>query len=215
MLDNQENKITRKRVLSILGTVLTVLICILSAVVLINIIVCKVKNKPISFFGTSFAIVQTWSMEPEIMTGDLIVFHSCDYDDVKVGDVIVFVADENFPKIVGKTVVHKVIAIEEEGIRTFGVNNSKPDGGFREKNELLGICTYNSATWGKIFVFLGKYGIFFILAIIAIPFIIRQAIKITKLSKDKNVENDTPYTTCGGDDTPPTTSGQDETPPNT
>lgn len=190
---------------SIIGTVLTVLVCALSAVILINIIICKVKNKPISFFGTSFAIVQTWSMEPEIMTGDLIVFHSYDYDDVKVGDVIVFVADENFPQIVGKTVVHKVIAIEEEGIRTWGVNNSKPDGGFRERSELLGICTYNSATWGKIFVFFGKYGIFFILAIIAIPFIIKQAIKITKLSKNKSGEGDPPQTTSGSDEPPPTT----------
>ncbi len=86
-----------KKVLSVICTVLTGLIIVLTAAILINMVVCRAKNKPVSFFGTAFAIVQTPSMEPYIMTGDLIVFKECNFNDVKVGDYIVFTAGDGFP----------------------------------------------------------------------------------------------------------------------
>lgn len=180
-----EAKPTVKKVFSIIGTVLTVLIFALALVIIINMVVCRVQKKPVSFFGTSFAIVQTNSMEPEIMTGDLIIFHKCNISELKVGDNIVFIADENFDKdIQGKSIVHKVVSVES-GIVTRGVHNGHDDDGFRDVDEIYGICTYNSADWGKVFSFIGKYGIFIIIAVIAVPFAISQIIKIVKLSKQK------------------------------
>ena len=120
-----------KKVLSVICTVLTGLIIVLTAAILINMVVCRAKNKPVSFFGTAFAIVQTRSMEPYIMKGDLIVFKECNFN-------------------------------------------------------LLGVCTYNSAGWGKVFGFIGRYGIFIILAVIALPFIISQILKIVRLSKEQS-----------------------------
>lgn len=177
-----------KKILSVVCTVLTVLIVLLTVFIIANMIYCRAKNKPVSFFGTSFAIVQTNSMEPEIMTGDLIVFRACNIGDLKVGDNIVFIADENFRSdIQGKSIVHKVVRTEN-GIETRGVNNAADDEGFRDESELLGICTFNSAGWGKVFSFFGKYGIIFVIALIAVPFIVRQIIKIVKLSKNKEGE---------------------------
>ncbi len=183
-----KGKTPAKKIISIICTVLTVVIVLLAAAVIINMIYCRAKNKPVSFFGTSFAIVQTDSMEPYIMTGDLIVFHSCSYDDVKVGDYIVFTAGEKFGKLKGQSIVHAVAEITDEGIVTQGLHYSQPDDEKVTKANLLGICTYNSAGWGKFFRFVSKYGILIIIAVVAIPFIVRQIIKIVKLSKQKEAE---------------------------
>lgn len=184
---NKDEKKPLSKFFSIICTVLTVIFVGLTAAVLINLIVCRVKNKPVSFFGTSFAIVQTNSMEPEIMTGDLILFKTCNYDDIKVGDYIVFIAGKGFPEqIQGQSVVHEAREITADGIVTKGVNNSVEDKDKVTADNLLGICTYNSAGWGKFFSFLGKYGILIIIAIIAVPFIIGQIVKIVKLSKQED-----------------------------
>ena len=119
------------------------------------------------------------------MVGDLVVYKACDYADIKVGDNIVFIADENFPEDVrNENIIHKVIEITEDGIVTRGVHNSGPDGGLREKEEIRGVCTFHSAGWGKVFNFVGKYGIFILILLVAIPFIVRQVIKIVKLAKN-------------------------------
>ena len=171
-MSNEKNKPVVK-VFSIICTVLTAIILALTAVIIVNMIVCRAQNKPVSFFGTSFAIVQTNSMEPEI----------------KVGDLIVFVAGEGFDEAIkGQSVVHEAIAITENGITTKGVNNPSADRARVTADNLLGICTFNSAGWGAFSTFLSKYGIIFIIALIAIPFIVSQIIKIVKLSKQREEE---------------------------
>lgn len=179
-----------KKVLSVICTVLTGLIIVLTAAILINMVVCRAKNKPVSFFGTAFAIVQTPSMEPYIMTGDLIVFKECNFNDVKVGDYIVFTAGDGFPSALkGQSIVHAVIEINGGEITTQGKNtvtNPNPDSDKVTAENLLGVCTYNSAGWGKVFGFIGRYGIFIILAVIALPLIISQILKIVRLSKEQS-----------------------------
>lgn len=178
----KKSKIGAKKVISYIGTALSIIIFALAIYVVISIIVCNSKNKPVSIFGSSFAIVQTGSMEPTIMTGDLIVYHAVDYENVKEGDVIVFVADESFTQsLQGKMIVHRVVEITEEGLITRGDNNTAHDGGVRSSDEVLGVCTYNSAALGKIFSFLGAYWIVIVDVIIAIPLIISLILKITRL----------------------------------
>lgn len=185
-MKQKEDKPKKLKVFSVVCTVLTVIIAILAAAILINVIVAKVRNKPVSFFGISFSIVVTDSMYPEIDKGDLIVFRKCDYKDIKVTDNIVFVADENFDKAVrGSTIVHKVQEITADGIVTKGIHNQSADKGYREASEIYGICTGNSAFWGKIFKFLSKFGIILIIILVALPFIVSQIVKIVRLSKQK------------------------------
>ena len=194
-----------KKVLSVICTVLTGLIIVLTAAILINMVECRAKNKPVSFFGTAFAIVQTPSMEPYIMTGDLIVFKECNFNDVKVGDYIVFTAGDGFPsELKGQSIVHAVIEIKGGEITTQGKNtvtNPNPDSDKVTAENLLGICTYSSAGWGKVFGFIGRYGIFIILAVIALPFIISQILKIVRLLKEQSI-------TAGGGENSQTQDGQ-------
>lgn len=184
------NKPTRKKVLSVICTVLTVLIALLAVIILVNVIVSRIRNKPVSFFGTSFAIVLTGSMEPDIMTGDLIIFRECDYSDVQVGDVIVFVGGESFGELKGQSIVHQAIEITEDGIRTKGTNNNIADQDFVTGDNLLGKCVAHSAFWGAVFSFLSKYAILLIVALIAVPFIISQIVKIVRLSRNGDNEEE-------------------------
>lgn len=183
-----------KRILSVISTVISALIFALVAIILVNVILCRVQNKPVSFFGVSFSIVQTNSMENEIMTGDLIVFKKVDVQTLNVGDNIVFRADDNFKdgkgnSLTGYTIVHKIVGVCDDGFITKGVNNLEVDGGFRSGSDVYGLCVSNSAFWGKIFTFLTQYGILILVAIIAIPVIITQTIKIVKLVKQKKLED--------------------------
>lgn len=186
---SNEKKKPWAKVLSIICTVLTAIVLVLTAIIVVNIVICRAQKKPVSFFGTSFAVVQTPSMEPEIKVGDLIIYHSCKYANVEVGDYIVFIAGDGFDSAIkGQSVVHEAIAISESGITTKGVNNPAVDKAPVTAENLLGICTFNSSGWGAFFRFLSKYGIIIIIAIIAIPFIVSQILKIVKLSKQREEE---------------------------
>ena len=179
----EEKKVSAK-IISIVCTVLTVILVGLTCYVFVSIIISKMQNRPVNLFGVSFAVVLTNSMEPEIMTGDLIIFNRCGINEVSESDNIVFIAGDGFDAAVrGQSVVHKAINITEYGIQTKGVNNASADKDLVTENNFLGICTYSSAFLGAFFTFLLKYGILIIIALIAIPIIVAQVIKIIKLSK--------------------------------
>lgn len=194
-MNNKNDSAKKRSVLSILSTVITVLIFALVIFILVNVIVCRIQNKPTSIFGFSFSVVQTNSMEDEIMTGDLIVFKGVDAATLKVGDNIVFRADDNFKdgsgkSLAGYTIVHKIVDVTDQGFVTRGVNNVANDDGIRSASDIYGLCIANSAGWGKVFTFLGKYGIIILVAVIAVPVIVTQTIKIVKLSKGKKENNE-------------------------
>jgi hypothetical protein len=100
----------------------------------------------------------------------------------------VFVADSSFGTLEGQNIVHRVIEVVDVsgslGFKTQGINNSSADKEVVTESTLLGECIYNSAFWGKVFTFLSKYGVVILIAIVALPFIIKQVVKIIKLSKD-------------------------------
>ncbi|MGN0814143.1 MAG: signal peptidase I [Candidatus Coproplasma sp.] len=183
-----------KKVFSVLGTVLTVLILALTAFIVVNIVIARVQNKNVSLLGYSFGIVQTASMEPEIMVGDMIVYKSCDISSVEVGNYIVFVAGDSFGQIAGQNVIHSVVDIESvDGslqITTKGINNFSEDRDKVTAENFLGICTYYSSFWGGVLTFLSKFGIIIIIALVAIPFIVKQIIKIVKLARDGDDESE-------------------------
>lgn len=189
----REEKKPSAKIISIVCTVLTVILAALTCYVVVSIIIAKTQDKPVNLFGSSFAVVLTDSMEPEIMTGDLIVFRLCDIGEVNEKDSIVFLAGDGFDKDVrGKSIVHQAISLTEYGIQTKGVNNDLPDRDLVTEDNFLGICTFNSAFLGALFTFVSKYGIFILIAAIALPFIIRQVVKIVKLAKNGDNDNAKP-----------------------
>jgi len=97
---------------------------VLSTLLTIAAVVALVKVSPLMLHtDTPLAVVSSWSMEPTLHVGDLIVV--ANWGDVKVGDIIVYVDGR------GSLIVHRVVAIRHSaaGILyvTKGDANPLPD----------------------------------------------------------------------------------------
>ena len=169
-----------KRYIKIISVALIGAIFIAAIAAVVNVVVCRVKGRSVNFFGFSFAMVLSESMEPEIGKGDLIIFKACNYDEVNIGDNIVFVGGESFGSLEGQLIVHSAVEICENGIVTKGVNmytNPMHDKGLVTEKNLLGKCVYNSALWGKVYNFFSRYGILIVAALIFMSVIVFNMIK--------------------------------------
>ena len=81
------------------------------------------KNGYVKFFGYSFHIIQSGSMEPEIHVGELVVAKDCDASTLKVGDDVVFKNEDSSSQMYGQFICHRIVEIEDDGtIWTQGVN---------------------------------------------------------------------------------------------
>ena len=186
----------RKKVSSILGMVISVLLFLLVLTVFISAIQARRENRPATFFGYSFSIVVTASMEPEIKVGDLIIVkETATMSEVKQYDNIVFTSKQG--AIAGERIVHKVMEIREEDgelyFVTQGVNNNGiSDEDAVDKNNFIGIAVYHSTVLGVIFGFFSRLENWILIVVLAItlPIVIRQAKKIILYIRKGNVNQD-------------------------
>ena len=147
-----------------------------------------------AYFGTPnpFYVVSSGSMYPELAMYDIIVINGhVLFDEVKVGDVIVF----DRPKDQAKVIVHRVVAVVDDDpklLRTKGDNNqaSIPGTDFPiTKENYLGTVTYVIPQVGFITKILQPPINYIIIAVIIGIMIIRQ---ISKGKKKKGLEINTP-----------------------
>ncbi|MCC8027079.1 MAG: signal peptidase I [Clostridium sp.] len=101
----------KKRRIS-LQDVLGAVLCILFIPIIILNVILIVSNymhpgEMPEAFGVKPAVVLSGSMEPEIMTGDLIFLHRADTADLKEGDVICYLLS-------GKAVTHRIIKVTQD-----------------------------------------------------------------------------------------------------
>lgn len=99
---------SRKKKISI-KTVLGAVLCIIFIpVIIINLILIFSTylhpDEMPGVFGIKPVIVLSGSMEPEIMTGDLIFLHNTDTSDLKEGDVVCYLLS-------GKSVTHRITKV--------------------------------------------------------------------------------------------------------
>ena len=137
----KEKTSTAHKILTIVGTVLCI---ILIPILLINLtLIAKSyinKDEVPSIGGMLPLIVLTDSMYPEIESGDLILCHTAEAEDIRVDDVISFFD----PAGNGSSIVtHRVIEIvEEDGallFRTRGDNNNTEDKELVPAANLVGV----------------------------------------------------------------------------
>lgn len=144
------------RVLTIIGTVM----CVILAPILIMNITLIVKSyinrdEVPSISGYLPMIVLTDSMYPGIESGDLIICHAEDAEEIDVGDVISFFD----PAGSGSSVVtHRVIEMIEndDGInfRTKGDNNNAEDKELVPADHLVGVYQTRIAGAGNVAMFM-------------------------------------------------------------
>ena len=109
------------------GSIITVsvfAVCVLLMVV--NLIAMK-NNKLVYYFGYSYSVVPTESMEPTIKVDDMVLIKNKNYAEIKVGeedgDIIVY-----YNEAYGIFVIHRAIDYYEDGsIMAKGDNNSVSD----------------------------------------------------------------------------------------
>ncbi len=112
----------RKKKVAIRLVTYALLIVFIPIFVFFTIVVISPSNGQ-NFFGYVFYVVETHSMEPELMAGDCIVVKKVNSPkDLKVGDDISYIRD-----IDGKVVTHRIVEIQKNGESynyvTKGVNN--------------------------------------------------------------------------------------------
>ena len=156
MSKTKTEKQGNQKLLTIIGTVLCV---ILLPVLLINVtLIAKsyINADEVPSVGGMFPmIVLTDSMYPMIESGDLIICHTAEADEIKVDDVISFYD----PMGSGTSVVtHRVLEIVSEdgeiAFRTKGDNNNTEDTALVPAENLIGIYRSRIPKVGHVAMFM-------------------------------------------------------------
>lgn len=102
----------------ILNALTTVLLIVLIALV-VFVFISRIKNESPSVFGYHIFQVSSGSMEPELMTGDVILDKEVDPSEIQVGDIITYKGMKG--DLENKIVTHKVkeVKITSDGRRHF------------------------------------------------------------------------------------------------
>lgn len=192
-LKEQAERATRKSVGAFLRFTATVLLFLLVFWVFFEVFNAKRQNKSPTFFGYSFSIVITGSMEPDIRVGELLIVRETAPESIEVGDDILFVGQSG--AVQGMHIVHRVVekGTDEAGLyfRTKGTNNPVADTDVVRASGFLGKAVAHSVFWGKIFGFLADTKSLMMIAVLVliVPFIIRQIVKIIRIAKSPEPED--------------------------
>ena len=122
------NSSTMHKILTVIGTVLCIILIPILIINCILIIKSYTSEEVPSVAGTLPLIVLTDSMYPVIESGDLIICHTAEPEEIQVDDVIAFFD----PAGNGSSIVtHRVMEVTEQGgqiaWRTKGDNNNTED----------------------------------------------------------------------------------------
>ena len=175
----------QKKVLSALGFAFALVLFALALCVFILSLQAKKENRQVEFFGYSFSVVLTDSMEPEIKVGDLVVVKSCDISEVELGENVVFIQRSGVLR--GQRVIHEAVKIDTDAeglyIRTQGVNENitSMDADYVRADNLVGVEVFHSTVLGWI---VRNWIILVVLAIL-IPIAVKQIKNICKYVADQ------------------------------
>ena len=138
------------------------------------------------FFGIhSFAVI-SGSMTPEIPVASLVLSKETPFDDLKVGDVITFMAAED------QTVTHRIVAIDKENkkISTKGDANDQADSKPVSYENVVGKVIFHAPYIGYLMSMTNNKGsVFFIAGIgvmlFALNFLLEDSKKPSAEMKEK------------------------------
>ena len=185
-----------KKVLNVLSTVLFIVIALITVFLLIQ----RMSGSSPELFGYRFLRVATDSMEPEIMTGDVILVKNTPASELKEGDNVTYVSESG--ELAGEMITHKLIsdpvAAENGGVTTYalqahGINGDDAPVEYFSDSQLVGKVVGKSAVLTWIFsLFVKEYGLAIFLAplIIMIGVETYRIIKTVKESKTHDDEDD-------------------------
>ena len=128
MTKQKEKSSAIHKLLTVIGTILCIILIPILVINCILIVKSFTSEEVPDVAGTLPLIVLTDSMYPVIESGDLIICHTAEPEDIKVGDVIAFFDPASNNSAI---VTHRVLEVIEEsgqiGWRTKGDNNNTED----------------------------------------------------------------------------------------
>ena len=175
---------SKLKIVKIIWNIIVKIIAVIIVLISIIIVVQKVTNNKEAFLGYRIFRVQTGSMIPKYLIGDVILVKQKDVDQIKVGDDVVYLGQKG--DFNGKIVTHRVIEIKEtNGKRQFitkGIANDLEDPVI-DSSQVYGKVLFKS----KVLSFLSKlinnlYGFYFI---VFVPFVIMLFIEIIDIVNEK------------------------------
>lgn len=140
-----------KACLKILETLLTIVVVGISIIIVTQ----RVSNNEKSVLGYRIFRIETGSMVPNYLVGDVILVKECDINNLKPGDNITYNGLTGDVK--GKTITHQIVAVNTENskitIRTKGIANNVADPEI-DGSQVIGkvIVKLNILTWLTKFI---------------------------------------------------------------
>lgn len=169
------------RIISYCISMLCLILCIFITVEVIN---SNRQQRPPRIFGLSVSYVPTASMEPTISAGEYVMYGKTDFEDVNVGDIIVYKSSS------GMYIIHRVIEKNTEYLTTKGDNNAISD-----TEQITPDMVYGKyiMTIHFLSIFSGgisKNLVFLILILIFTAMIVMQIISIVLKQKTEKLKKD-------------------------
>ena len=104
------------------------LLIIFNMTIVLSMCVTKGITGKATVFGYRPFFIMSESMEPTIMTHQVVVAVPVEPEDVEVGDIVTYDLYSNVTDKIKQTIIHRVVAINEDGTFIFkGDNNQSED----------------------------------------------------------------------------------------
>lgn len=133
-------------------------------------------------------IVLSDSMVPTFHAGDIVIIKNASAKDLKINDIITFVASGTKDTLV----THRIVGFEKTDnslqYTTKGDNNSTKDGTVVKPDALKGKYLFNVPILGYFFVFLQKHPIIIMFAFLAIGLIFGINMIVSSLKEKKKIK---------------------------
>ena len=110
-----------------LKQVLIWMILIFDVSVIASLCITKHVSGKATVFGYRPYFIMSGSMEPTIMTHQLVIGIPVNASDVQVGDIITYDRYSTVSKSIKQTVIHRVISIDDKEVICKGDNNEHAD----------------------------------------------------------------------------------------
>lgn len=169
------NKNIIKTIFKAIKIILTVVVVIILGAVILQ----RVSNNKISFFGYGIYTIISESMKPEYEIGDMLVSKEIPEKDIKVGDDIVYIGKSG--EYDGKVITHRVTRIDDK-IHTQGLSNYREDPAI-EYSQVYGKVVKKLFLLSLFSKLMNNSLLFYI--IIFVPFTILVFFDIKGIIKDK------------------------------
>ena len=172
-----------KKIIGKIVTGLALFFFVLTLIIIFLGVRSLASNKPMMIFGYTYSVVPTESMEPEIHAGDFVISKKVPFDEIVVGDDIIFYSESE-----DIFIIHRVINKEGDLLYTKGINNPVADSDPVTRDNYISKAIWNGNLAGVGNVVAKNRMYIFILMIIILLFVFLS--ELYKILKKKNEDKE-------------------------